>query len=90
MPQNTTKMKFKIILALFLFSGISCQKNGSHQHQSSQTNNTQKVLGKDYVCEMEVSDGTFKAEYQGNTYYFCAKVCKEEFLKDPEKYLSKK
>jgi YHS domain-containing protein len=27
--------------------------------------------------------------YQGNTYYFCALSCREEFEKDPGRYLSK-
>jgi YHS domain-containing protein len=28
------------------------------------------------------------AEYQGKTYYFCCPGCKEEFVKDPAKYLT--
>jgi Cu+-exporting ATPase len=28
-----------------------------------------------------------KAEYKGQTYYFCAPGCKAAFEKDPEKYL---
>ena len=29
----------------------------------------------------------FKSDYNGKTYYFCAKGCKESFDEDPEKYL---
>lgn len=43
----------------------------------------------DPVCGMEVDPATApaKAEYKGKTYYFCAPVCKEEFEKNPERYL---
>jgi YHS domain-containing protein len=29
------------------------------------------------------------AEYKGETYYFCCIRCKEDFEKDPERYLGK-
>lgn len=43
----------------------------------------------DPVCKMEVDPATApaKTEYKGQTYYFCCEPCKEEFEKDPEKYL---
>jgi YHS domain-containing protein len=43
----------------------------------------------DPVCGMEVNEKTAAAtyEYKGKTYYFCAPGCKEDFVKDPEKYL---
>lgn len=43
----------------------------------------------DPVCKMEVDPETAvaKAEYKGQTYYFCAPGCKAAFEKDPEKYL---
>ncbi len=31
-----------------------------------------------------------KAEYKGKTYYLCSKAAKNEFLKNPEKYIKKK
>jgi Cu+-exporting ATPase len=44
---------------------------------------------KDPVCGMMVDPKTApgKAEYKGQTYYFCAPGCKSAFEKDPEKYL---
>jgi YHS domain-containing protein len=44
---------------------------------------------KDLVCGMMVDPerAPVKAEYQGQTYYFCATGCKGAFEKDPEKYL---
>ena len=49
-------------------------------------------MAKDVVCGMDVdttASGVLKADYQGKTYYFCNPSCKESFLKDPAKYLSK-
>lgn len=44
----------------------------------------------DPVCGMEVDPETApaKAEYKGQTYYFCAAACKKAFEKDPERYLT--
>ena len=46
----------------------------------------------DPVCGMGVDPRkarVVKLEYQGQAYYFCNPSCKESFLKDPAKYLSK-
>ena len=46
----------------------------------------------DPVCKMTVNEekAAAKTEYKGKTYYFCAKICKEKFEKEPENYLGKK
>ena len=43
----------------------------------------------DPVCGMEVDEktATWKSDYKGQTYYFCAPGCKATFEKDPGKYL---
>jgi YHS domain-containing protein len=43
----------------------------------------------DPVCKMEVEpeNAPAKAEYKGETYYFCAPGCKVAFEKDPERFL---
>ncbi len=45
-------------------------------------------MAKDLVCGMEVDPETApaKSEYEGKTYYFCARGCKVAFDRDPEKY----
>jgi Cu+-exporting ATPase len=45
---------------------------------------------RDPVCGMEVTYETAQArsEYDGQTYYFCSLDCKEDFDKDPERYIS--
>ena len=48
-------------------------------------------MAKDPVCHMDVEPQTAAAQstYQGQTYYFCAVGCKQQFDKDPETYLAK-
>jgi YHS domain-containing protein len=43
----------------------------------------------DPVCKMNVDpeNAPAKAEYEGETYYFCAPGCKAAFERNPEKYL---
>ncbi|MFC1962715.1 YHS domain-containing protein [Chloroflexota bacterium] len=49
-------------------------------------------MAKDPVCHMEVAEkkARAKAEYKGQTYYFCSKGCKAAFDRDPEEYVQKK
>ena len=46
---------------------------------------------RDFICNMPVTAGVSDtANYKGKVYGFCAKECKEEFLKAPESYLARK
>lgn len=46
---------------------------------------------KDLVCGMPVKAGVEDTMmYKGKVYGFCAKECKEEFAKSPEKYIAAK
>ena len=46
----------------------------------------------DPVCGMKVSPGRTRlvAIYQGRSYWFCAKECREAFEANPKKYLETK
>ncbi len=48
-------------------------------------------MAKDPVCNMNVDEKRAAATstYKGKTYFFCAKVCKEKFDKEPEKFVTK-
>jgi YHS domain-containing protein len=48
-------------------------------------------MEKDPVCGMDVDPktATWKSEYQGKMYYFCAPGCKAAFDRDPGKYTKK-
>jgi len=44
----------------------------------------------DPVCGMQVDPetaGSKRSEYKGRTYYFCSESCKQDFDKNPEKYI---
>ena len=45
-------------------------------------------MATDPVCKMKVDENKAAAtsEYNGKTYYFCAKACKNKFDADPQKY----
>src|SRR5665213_1105157 len=47
-------------------------------------------LVKDPVCGMDVDPSTAKhrADYAGQTYYFCSARCRERFVAEPGKYLA--
>jgi RND family efflux transporter MFP subunit len=52
------------------------------------------MLSKDPVCGMETDEKKAAASgmtssYRGTIYYFCSKECKEEFDKDPNRYIRK-
>lgn len=46
---------------------------------------------RDPVCKMDIDPGKSAAqhEYAGDTYYFCSSGCKDKFVADPEKYVSR-
>ncbi len=60
--------------------------------QAEDTKASKKAEAKavDPVCGMAVDPKTAeKAVYKGKTYYFCARSERQEFEKNPEKYVSK-
>jgi YHS domain-containing protein len=44
----------------------------------------------DPVCGMEVNEvrAEYESTHRGRKYYFCSAVCKEEFDRDPEAYMT--
>ena len=44
----------------------------------------------DPVCGMEIDPQTAagSSQYMGKTYYFCSPGCKQDFDKDPERYVN--
>lgn len=78
-------MKRSKILALFLALSFILVLSGIAQQQPEETL-TCPVNGK----EIKKSEAKATYEYEGKTYYFCCEKCKEEFIKNPEKYTQKK
>jgi YHS domain-containing protein len=47
------------------------------------------AMGLDPVCGMEVNPASAEAQsdYEGVTFYFCSHACKEQFDREPLRYL---
>ena len=45
----------------------------------------------DPVCNMDLESqhGEFMYDFEDVTYYFCSELCKNEFIKQPEKFAKK-
>jgi Cu+-exporting ATPase len=65
--------------------------SASHPAPSSSTIEGGPSMAIDPVCKMTVEPARAAAQstYRGQTYSFCAVGCKQQFDKEPEKYLSK-
>jgi YHS domain-containing protein len=89
---------FIISIAVIALLGLvaSCgQKEESstpaEMSPGAQTAEVQTVSSKivDPVCGMQIDPGTdIIAEYKGMTYHFCSTECRDQFMQDPEKYMS--
>lgn len=75
-----------ILLAFASCNSGTTESADANQHNATPENATAKVL--DPVCKM-VKDDTWTetSESHGQTFYFCSPVCKEQFDKDPHKYM---
>ena len=40
----------------------------------------------DPICGMVASSDLFKADYHGQSYYFCSDHCREQFVANPSNY----
>jgi len=45
----------------------------------------------DPVCMMDLKGmhGKFAYEFEDETYYFCSELCKDQFAKEPKKFVKK-
>lgn len=89
-------MKSKLFLtALLSVSLLACaQETPKVKHKKKNTTaktTTQKVKfanAIDPICEMRTDDDMKDTVvYKGKTYGFCSSYCKDEFKKNPEKYV---
>ena len=69
--------------------GLFGKSFGNKKIRSSEmvrsSSSSKATIVKDPVCGMDIdaSKAAGKSEYQGQTYYFCAPGCKQEFDKTP-------
>lgn len=77
--------KHSRILVIFLAFALVFVFAGLAQQQEEETV-VCPVSGK----QIKKSEAKATLEHEGKTYYFCCEKCKEEFVKNPEKYTQKK
>jgi YHS domain-containing protein len=74
-------MKKLLIISSILFALASCNS----ETETKVAADTQIL---DPICKMvKTDDWTETSETHGQTFYFCSPVCKEQFDKDPHKYM---
>lgn len=78
-------MKHSKILVMFFALAFVFVLSGVTQQQSEEMV-TCPVSGE----KIKKAEAAATYEYEGKIYYFCCEKCKEEFVKNPEKYLQKK
>ena len=60
-----------------------------HRHHDRPPADEAEMVKDDPVCGMTVNPQKtpHRAEYQGQTYYFCCAGCRTKFIADPQRYL---
>ncbi|MGV0948385.1 YHS domain-containing protein [Empedobacter falsenii] len=94
---NLKKIFALIVVGFALFSCNKEQpkqenfevKHVSHEEMKAATKLDIAVVNEaDPICGMKTAEHlSDTANYQGKTYGFCSTMCKEEFLKNPEKHI---
>lgn len=91
-------MKSKILLTAFLsVSLLSCAQETpkvKHKTKNTASKSTTKTVkfanAVDPICDMKTEpDMKHTTVYKNKTYGFCSSYCKDEFNKNPEKYVQK-
>ena len=89
-------MKFKsVFLPVLLISFIACAQETPKVKQRSKMQPTAinskkvKVVNlEDPICHMKTDgESAITAVYNKKTFGFCSSYCKDEFVKDPKKYV---
>lgn len=91
-------MKYRLVIGLIITVLFACnQQEEKKAEMPVSESDTSKftpamvVNQKDYACGMPVTAGIMDTcHVEGKAYGFCSAECKNEFLKDPKKYLATK
>lgn len=88
MKKNIKFIALNIIVMMWM---NSCElKNNKDTSKDEILSNVKVVNEVDPVCSMSTDENLKDTlNYQGKLYGFCSSHCKEEFKKNPGKYLSK-
>lgn len=84
-------MRLRTLVKAALIAGLATQVFAADDKKSApKSDSAAPKEAVDPVCGMTVDPKTAeKADYKGKTYYFCSLEEKQDFVKTPEKYLSK-
>ena len=91
-------MKHVLVTSLIITALFACKQQEEKkaempvaQTDTIKYNPAMVVNEKNYACGMPVTAGiSDTSHYEGKAYGFCSTECKNEFLKDPKKYLATK
>lgn len=83
-----------VIVAPFLLAASGCEDKPASVPTTTTPPATQSSALKVRcpLCvnhEIEVDADTPRADYEGQTYYFCSEGCQERFLSDPAKFIAR-
>lgn len=85
MKSKTYFFVLSILLVVFI---VGCTQTEQPKTEEKTVKTIMKVT--DPVCKMEIDmEKAMKVEHEGNDYYFCSDECKEQFIKEPEKFSEK-
>lgn len=77
-----------VVVSLLVIVGCTKKEETSKAEEQTKKVGTIAMKVTDPVCGMLIEkEQALKAEHSGMTHYFCAEQCKENFLKEPHKYL---
>ncbi len=93
------QIKFLLFAVFCAFTVVACQQNAPNTPKATSTEQAAPSANKetlpwagdkDPVCEMKI-DRTVEdtVHYGGKIYGFCGQNCKEDFQKDPAKFVGK-
>lgn len=97
--QHMKKLTSSIILIACFACNQPAQKQETPKNEKMMVEDSAKAhlkklsfdVKKDLVCGMPVSAGVEDTlSYKGKLYGFCSKECKDEFVKDPNQFLTAK
>jgi len=86
---------FVFVAAIALLVAGGCASTPSKQATAAPESGSVSAPSRVTIrCPVSGADATdapeaLRTEYKGQTYFFCCAGCKEEFQKNPEKYISR-
>ena len=97
-PLKYLLMKHLLVSGLIITALFACNQQEEKKAEmpvsesvTSKYTPAMVVNQKDYACGMPVTAGILDTcHVEGKAYGFCSEECKNEFLKDPKKYLATK